>query len=319
MGNQTIASDLNSTAMGYSTNASGSVSTAMGFQTRAAGQNSTAMGDDSYAYGYASTAMGFQTLAAGQNSTAMGDSSYAYGYASIAMGFQNYATNNASIAIGTQNNSNGQNAIAIGTGNTAYGQYSTAMGTKINASTSGSFGIGDLEFSNAAADITNISGDNEFVTRFRGGYFLISSANAPSGSQVNRTGVKLQPGQNSWSAISDVRRKENFAPIDGEDFLIKIATMPLTSWNYKAQDPTIFRHYGPMAQDFFAAFGKDKYGTIGCDTLINQQDFLGVSFVAIQALEKRTTDLNKENETLKNEMLLLKKEMEELKGLLQKK
>jgi hypothetical protein len=43
-----------------------------------------------------------------------------------------------------------------------------------------------------------------------------------------------------------------------------------------------------MAQDFHAAFGTDKYGTIGNDTTINSADFAGVSFIAIQALEKRT-------------------------------
>jgi hypothetical protein len=46
-----------------------------------------------------------------------------------------------------------------------------------------------------------------------------------------------------------------------------------------------------MAQDFFEAFGKDDLGTIGCDTLINQHDFLGVNLIATQALEKRTTEL----------------------------
>ncbi len=51
-----------------------------------------------------------------------------------------------------------------------------------------------------------------------------------------------------------------------------------------------------MAQDFFIAFGKDELGTIGCDTLINQQDFLGVNLIAIQALEKRTNELKQQLE-----------------------
>ena len=37
--------------------------------------------------------------------------------------------------------------------------------------------------------------------------------------------------------------------------LIKIRGLSLTSWNYLGQDSKQFRHYGPMAQDFFAAFG----------------------------------------------------------------
>ena len=38
------------------------------------------------------------------------------------------------------------------------------------------------------------------------------------------------------------------------------------------------------------------YGTIGNDTTINQADFDGINLIAIQALEKRTSDLQKEIE-----------------------
>ena len=52
---------------------------------------------------------------------------------------------------------------------------------------------------------------------------------------------------------------DKVSPTDKE-ILEKIAKMNLTTWNYKTQDPKTFRHYGPMAQDFFAAFGKDEMG-----------------------------------------------------------
>src|SRR6476620_7712762 len=53
-----------------------------------------------------------------------------------------------------------------------------------------------------------------------------------------------------------------------------------------------------MAQDFFAAFGKDSYGTIGNDTTINQADFDGINLIAIQALETRTRELDRSNQNL---------------------
>ena len=61
-----------------------------------------------------------------------------------------------------------------------------------------------------------------------------------------------------------------------------------------------------MAQDFYAAFGKDSLGYIGCDTLINQQDFLGVNLIAIQALEKRTQKIEQlETENREQQIILL--------------
>ena len=52
-----------------------------------------------------------------------------------------------------------------------------------------------------------------------------------------------------------------------------------------------FRHYGPMAQDFFAAFGHDGVGQIGSETTINSGDLAGILMIAVQALEKRTAEL----------------------------
>ena len=59
------------------------------------------------------------------------------------------------------------------------------------------------------------------------------------------------------------------------------------------------RHYGPMAQDFFAAFGQDGVGSIGSETAINSSDLSGVLMLAVQALEKRTAGLENENAELK--------------------
>ena len=60
------------------------------------------------------------------------------------------------------------------------------------------------------------------------------------------------------------------------ELLRKIGAMKLTTWNYKGQHA--IRYYGPMAQDFYAAFGHDGLGQIGCDTLIYSHDFAGVTF-----------------------------------------
>jgi hypothetical protein len=94
-----------------------------------------------------------------------------------------------------------------------------------------------------------------------------------------------------FTAISDKTQKENFQPVDGEEVLGKIRGFELSSWNFIGHDPKKFRHYGPMAQDFFAAFGHDGVGKIGSETTINSGDLAGILMIAVQALEKRTAEL----------------------------
>lgn len=92
------------------------------------------------------------------------------------------------------------------------------------------------------------------------------------------------------TVISDKNEKENFEPVDGDEVLKKIREFDLTTWNYKGHEPKTFRHYGPMAQEFFAAFGRDGVGTVGTPTTINSQDLAGILMIAVQALEKRTVE-----------------------------
>jgi Chaperone of endosialidase len=98
-------------------------------------------------------------------------------------------------------------------------------------------------------------------------------------------------GQVAFTAVSDKTKKENFQPVNGEAVLGKIRGFELSSWNFIGHDPKEFRHYGPMAQDFFAAFGHDGMGQIGTETTINSGDMAGILMIAVQALEKCTAEL----------------------------
>lgn len=305
MGQSTIAIGLASTATGYNTSATGENSTAMGRQTFARGDYSTAMGNFTSTSGENSTAMGRLTNASGENSTAMGKYTDATGYTATAMGDSSLASGAVSFASGFRTTASGDYSTATGYRTTASGDYSNAIGSNVSTnSKTGSFILGD----NSTATIMLSPANNFFLARFAAGYHLITSANLS-------TGCSLGAGDNAWTTGSDVRTKENFAEVNGEDFLKKISSFHLTSWNYKKQDSKTFRHYGPMAQDFYAAFGKDKYGTIGNDTTINSADFAGVSFIAIQALEKRTAEYKKENAELKAMLLQLRKEVDALKEI----
>lgn len=275
----------------YSTEPIGNNSVAMGFANRASGNNAIAMGNVNNASGSSSIAMGVL-------SNASTTASFASGLATISGGY-------ASTAMGNNTNASGFASTALGSYSAASGDYSTAMGNNVNASYEGSFVIGDSPNSSTTV---NSSTSNTFSARFRSGYNLYTSATLG-------TGVVLSGGGNSWSTVSDSTKKENFLLIDGENVLKKIANMRTVTWNYKGQDPKLFRHYGPMAQEFFSAFGRDKLGVAGNDTTIASADFDGVNFTAIKALEKRTSALQTENELLKKRLAILEKSSSEILGL----
>ncbi len=104
--------------------------------------------------------------------------------------------------------------------------------------------------------------------------------------------------------------------MDGEEVLTKIGRLSLTSWNLIGQDAKQFRHYGPMAQDFFAAFGHDAIGTIGTDTAITSGDLDGILMIAAQALGKRSVEQTKEIQALRGENADLKARLEALERII---
>ena len=57
----------------------------------------------------------------------------------------------------------------------------------------------------------------------------------------------------------------------------------------------------------FAAFGKDEVGTIGTPTTINSGDMAGILMIAVQALEKRSKELQAENELLRTRLEALRR------------
>ncbi len=80
---------------------------------------------------------------------------------------------------------------------------------------------------------------------------------------------------------SDVNIKENFQSVDYATVLEGVANLDVFEWNYIADDDGI-RHFGPVAQDFFTAFGLGRD-----DVHIAMADIGGVAFASIRALKER--------------------------------
>jgi len=168
------------------------------------------------------------------------------------------------------------------------------------------------------------NGDNNHYLRYANGYAGQTGFDGPLLAGVNG-GILAAFGnwtlrwngngsvqtRGSISQGSDRNIKENFASVDPDDVLSRVAALPITRWNYK-DDPSA-EHMGPVAQDFRAAFGLGSD-----DKSIYVVDSDGVALAAIQGLNKKVDEKSSELLDLvkrqSEQIDLLKAEIEALKG-----
>jgi hypothetical protein len=143
---------------------------------------------------------------------------------------------------------------------------------------------------------TSCFANNEFIARSLGGFYFWTAGSNDS----NYSGARLAPGSGAWSAYSDRNGKENIERVDAADVLQTVVSLPVATWNWKAQNAGI-RHMGPMTQDFDAAFGLGE-----SDTMIGTVDADGVALAAIQGLnaklEAQVAEKNAEITALRREV-----------------
>ncbi|SMD11713.1 tail fiber domain-containing protein [Pedobacter nyackensis] len=233
---------------------------------------------------------GFYSLATGFNTKAAGNYT-------VALGYQSSAMSAYGIAMGYTSISHGTSAVAIGYRCTANADYSVALGHR--ASVSGKSGCMVMnDASNTDSLLATLN--NQFSARYANGYRLFTNA-------TKTVGISLAANGNAWVSISDSTKKENYSKPDHGYFLAELGKLRIGSWNYKVQDKSM-RHYGPMAQEIFSAFGKDKIGTIGTDTTLNTADMDGIMMIMLQGLEKRSVEQLTLTRQLTSEMAGLKLE-----------
>jgi FtsZ-binding cell division protein ZapB len=128
------------------------------------------------------------------------------------------------------------------------------------------------------------------------------------------TGARLTDG-GIWSNASDRNRKTDFKEVDPRAVLDKLAAMPVRQWRYTNEDACV-KHIGPVAQDFQSAFG---LGTD--DKTIGTVDADGVALAAIQGLNQKLEDrcqkADSRVENLEAENAQLKRQLAEIKELVQ--
>ncbi len=287
----------------------------------ALGENVRASGNNSFAANLATTASGDESVALGNNGTASADRAFAFngtasGVGAIALGSSTQATSDDALALGPSSIAgglasivlgpsiaNGSFGVAIGLQNSASGNFSVAIGKNARtANRQGSIVLGD-GCAGFSSDSVYPTANNQVVMRGCGGVKIFTNQGLTSG-------MELAAGGSGWSAVSDRNRKENFLFIDGEEVLARLRSVPVSSWNYLSQDASI-RHMGPMAQDFYAAFGLGE-----SDLLINSVDIDGVNMAGVKALDERTLRMSERIDALEQANGSLREENAELRARL---
>jgi hypothetical protein len=221
----------------------------------------------------------FSVVGGGINNSADGERSFvgggtsniADGYgASVVGGDSNTASGNgATVSGGEWNQATGYAATVMGgTDNVASGKKSLAAGNRARAMHEGSFVWGD-----SYGDDVESGAEDEWTVRASGGVRFYSDKDLSAG-------VHLPPGGGAWQSVSDRAAKENFEAVDTIEILQHLMQIPIESWNYRSQDPTI-RHIGPVAQDFYDAFGAGED-----NRHITTIDADGIALAAIQGLHE---------------------------------
>lgn len=269
-----------------------------GGQSNQAGNNAGATTDTMYA----TVSGGYQNRATG-NETAIGGGTLniaSGSTATVAGGYSNQATGwNASVGGGGNNLASGTGAtIPGGTQNEASGVDSFAAGMQARALHHGAFVWADRiggSFSSTA--------DNQFSVRAGGGVRIYTNS-------AGLSGVTLASGSGSWASVSDRNVKENVTPVSPQAVLQSVAALPISTWNYIAQGADV-QHIGPMAQDFYAAFGTGED-----DRHISTIDADGVALAAIQGLYQEVQDKDRRIADLETENAALKSRLDDLDGRL---
>lgn len=228
----------------------------------------------------ASTAT-YGAIAGGTNNNVSGEGGY------IAAGGYNTLSGEGAVIDGGFNNTAAGTFATVPGGyvNSAAGSYSFAAGARASAAQTGTFvwsdgSDGDTILSSAQA--------YQFLARASGGFTLWTNA-------AGTVGAKLAPGSGTWASASDRNMKTDVVRLDDATVLAKVARLPISRWSYVSERGV--RHVGPMAQDFYAAFGVGED-----DKHITSIDEDGVALSAIKALHTETATLRAENARLRRQL-----------------
>jgi hypothetical protein len=106
---------------------------------------------------------------------------------------------------------------------------------------------------------------------------------------------------------SDRNAKTDIRSVDTAEVLERVTQLPIQQWRFRTEGEEV-KHVGPMAQDFYAAFGLGEI-----PTAIATVDADGVALAAIQGLNRKLAEELKRRDM---EIVELRNQLMEVKALL---
>ncbi len=298
LGYNTVASGLNSTSIGGSSTANGQSATTIGWNNIASGSYATAIGNSNTAAANNSIAMGQQaSTSSGQAGSFVFADSQNFGFNSpISNEFAVRATGGARFVTDIDVSGNPQRTVAVKPGGILdFGANTRQMINLWNAN----YGIGvqsSTTYFRSDANFCWFVGGvhSDAACDSGGGGYAMSLFTGDGGHGNSAPYTLFVPGNvdtenfgsmyaHDFIKSSDRTLKTAFQPVEAREVLSRVARLPVSTWVFK-NDPAT-RHIGPMAQDFYAAFG------MGADDKhIGSLDAEGVALAAIQGLYAELKD-----------------------------
>lgn len=124
---------------------------------------------------------------------------------------------------------------------------------------------------------------------------------------------KLGTGAEGCHFASSRALKDILETVDSLAVLEKLSSLEMNRWRYKSDNDDSIIHMGVMSEDFHQAFGLNGNTTDS----IAMVDAVGVSMASIQALNQQLKDKDREIEKIHSELNSLKRELKEIKALVQ--
>ena len=320
LANSTVGGGWHNTASGQTGNATATVGG--GAYNTASGDWSTVGGGESN-----QATNTYTTVPGGENNIAGGQYSFAAGFQAQALhqGAFVWADSQNATFSSTANDQfliRAQGGVGIGTaspqqtlslnGGLNIDQAVANTGTIANCLTFGSLsgeGIGSQRTSGANQyDLVFYTASNARITIVNNGNVGIGNSSPGHLLTVGNLASPAYCDGNQWYPASDRNMKSGFEAISPREVLQKVAGLPITRWHYTNDVST--SHLGPMAQDFYAAFGvgpDDKH--------ISTLDESSVALAAIQGLNQKVEEKDAEIQTLKQRNDSLAQRLNELEAV----